>query len=161
MNRRTAILGLASAAGLTAGRGAAQQSPPAQPVPGAIALKLGQPVEIGAQSAPVKVGTEDLHIVSVGRGTFQVDKESRLTAKLKAAVTQYAKTEYWIAAAVFDPKGRLLGAAVHKEEVQYIRIGATPTVFREIDLDFGISKGFGQAAFVAVAISDRDVPKPG
>jgi hypothetical protein len=161
MNRRTAIVGLAGAVGLAAGRGNAQQAPPAKPVPGAIALKLGQPIDIAAQSAPVKVGTENLHIVSIGRGTFQVDRESRLTAKLKAGVTQYARIDYWISAAVFDPKGRFLGAAVHKEEVQSIWVGRTLTVSREIAPDFGISKAFGQAAFVVVAVSERDVPKPG
>jgi hypothetical protein len=36
-----------------------------------------------------------------------------------------------------------------------------PTVFRDIALDFGISTAFKEAAFVVVAISDRDVPKPG
>jgi hypothetical protein len=36
-----------------------------------------------------------------------------------------------------------------------------PTMFRDIPLDFGISTAFKEAEFVVVAISDRDVPKPG
>jgi hypothetical protein len=103
----------------------------------------------------------DLHILGIGTGTFQLDQESRLTGKLNAFVTQYAKVDYWISAAVFDAKGKLLGTAGHKEAVQYIRLGAMPTMQRHITLDFGISKGFKNAAFVVVAISERDVPKPG
>jgi hypothetical protein len=162
MNRRHALAGLAGAAGgaLLSG-GAARAEQPKAPIPGAIKLSLGDEVTIGAQSSPIKLDKTDLHILSVGKGTFRLDKESRLTAKLKAAVAQYAKIEYWLSAAVFDAAGKLLGTAAHKEAVDYVRLGAMPTMFRDIPLDFGISTTFKNAAFVVVAISDRDVPKPG
>jgi hypothetical protein len=161
MNRRDALTSLAGVAGgamLSGGAASGQQ--PKAPVPGAIKLQIGGEVMIGAQSSPVKVGETSLHILSVGKGIFRLDKESRLTANLKAAVAQYAKIEYWVSAAVFDTAGRLLGTAAHKEAVEYVRLGAMPTMFRDIALDFGISTAFKEAAFVVVAISDRDVPKP-
>jgi hypothetical protein len=162
MNRRkalTAMAGIAGTAGLSAGGSHAEETKVR--VPGAIALKLGEQIRIGAQSAPVKVDDTDLHIVSIGTGTFQLDKESRLTARLNAAVAQYAKVVYWISAAVFDAQGLLLGTASHKESVSYTRLGAMPTTFRKIVLDFGLSKAFNRAALVVMAISERDVPKPG
>jgi hypothetical protein len=162
MNRRHALVGLAGATGgalFAAGAASAQQ--PKAPVPGAIKLELGKDVMIGARSTPVTVDKTDIHIVSVGKGTFRLDKESRLTATLEAAVAQYAKIDYWVSAAVFDAAGKLLGTAAHKEAVEYVRLGSMPIEFRGIGLDFGISTPFKDAALVVVAISDRDVPKPG
>jgi hypothetical protein len=153
------MAGAASGVVITGGATCAQQPKP--PIPGAIRMDLDKEVTIGAQSSPIKVNNNDLHIISVGRGTFRLDKQSRLTATLFAAVTQYARIEYWISVAVFDAAGKLLGTAGHKEAVQYIRLGVIPTMLPNIALDFGISKAFKDAAFVAVAISERDVPKPG
>jgi hypothetical protein len=162
MNRRRSLEGLAGAAGgLFLASRSAHAEPPRPIVPGAIPLNLGQKTEFGIRSSPVKLDNFDLHILSIGTGTFRLDRESRLTATLKAAVTQYAAIEYWVSTAVFDVAGKLLGTASHKEKVQYIRLGATPTMFRDIELDFGISKAFKDAALVVLAISDRDVPKPG
>jgi|GEM_PF-3157759 len=162
MNRREVLFaGFGGTVGLLANQVDAQEGKADAPLPGAIPLKIGEALDIYVQSTPVKVGKEDLHIVSVGRGTFYLDKESRLTGRLKAAVAQYAKTVYWISAAVFDLKGKLLGAAAHREEVQYIRLGQAPTIFREIDLDFGISKAYSGAKFLAVSVSEPEEPKPG
>jgi RNA polymerase sigma factor (sigma-70 family) len=130
------------------------------PVPGAVPLKFDEKIRLDVRSKPVKVGKEDLHIVGIGTGTFHLAKESRLKAKLNAAVVQYTKVDYWIYAAVFDTKGRLLGTASHKEEVQYIRVGATLTCFRDIELDFGVSEDFKAAAYVVVSVSSPDVPPP-
>ncbi len=161
MDRRNALAGLA---GITSGAlltaGTAQSAEPKSTIPGAIELTLGQKLKIGVQSAAVKVNETDLHLVSIGTGTFQLDEDSRLTAILKAAVAQYAKVDYWISVAVFDAAGKLLGTAGHKEPVEYIRLGKMPTLLRDIKLDFGISKTFKDAAAVVVAISDRDVPAP-
>jgi hypothetical protein len=74
---------------------------------------------------------------------------------------QYAKVDYWISLAVFDDKLRFLGAATHKEAIQYVRAGAIPTRLPKLSFDFGISKTYKSVARLAVAISDREVPKPG
>ena len=162
MNRRRAIAGLVGAAGgVVVAAGVGRADGPKPPIPGAVPFTPGKEVKIGLSSSPVKVNDTDLHLIFIGSGTFRLDKESRLTAVLKAGVAQYAKVEYQISAAVFDAAGALLGAAGHKEAVEYIREGRWPTVAREIGLDFGVSKAFKDAAFVVVAISDRDVPKPG
>jgi hypothetical protein len=159
MNRRQAIAGLAG--GVLLAPGAAHAEQPKPTIPGAIKFDMGKQIKITAQSSPVKVDKTDVHLISIGTGTFHLDNESRLTATLKAAVTQYAQVEYWISTAVFDAAGKMLGTAAHKELVQYIRLGAIPTIFRDIKLDFGISKAFMDATFLVVAISERDVPKPG
>jgi hypothetical protein len=156
MNRRHALAGLAAAAS-----GVAFAPVPRPVIPGAIPLTLGNAIKIAARSSPVKVGKADLHIIRIGTGTFDLDKDARLTAKLKAGVTQFAEVEYWISAAVFDKAGKLLGTAQHKEKVQYIRLGAILTLSRDIELDFGISRAFKDAALVAVAISQPEVPGPG
>jgi hypothetical protein len=162
MNRRNALKGLAGAAGgiVVADRTVHAQSPKT-PVPGAIKVELGKEFMIGVQSTPVKVNESNIHLVLVGKGTFRLDHESRLTAELNAGVAQYVKVDYWISAAVFDAAGKLRGTAGHKESVEYVRIGRWPTVAREIMLDFGISNAFKDIAIVVVAISDRDVRKPG
>lgn len=159
MNRRRALAGVAGVAAY--GVGAAHAGQAEFPVPGAIKLVLGKEVTLGQRSSPVGVGGGNLHIMSIDKGTFRLDNESRLTAALKGAVTQYAKVEYRLSAAVFDAAGKLLGTASHKEAVRYIRLGAIPTVLRDIELDFGISKAFKNAAFVAVAISEIEAPTPG
>jgi hypothetical protein len=162
MNRGRALAGLAGAAGgvvLAADTVRCESAEPS--IPGAIKMTLGQEVMIGAQSTAVKMDNRDIHIISISKGTFQLDKESRLTASLNGAVAQYAKTEYWISVAVFDAAGNLLGTAAHKEAVQYIRLGLMFTTVRRIQLDFGISKAFKDAAQFVVAVSNRDVPPPG
>jgi hypothetical protein len=130
------------------------------PVPGAVPLEFDRKVTIGVRSRPVKVGKDDVHIVSVGTGVFRLTKESQLKATLNAAVVQQARVDYWVSAAVFDEKGRLLGAASHKEAVQRVRLGRVPTVFRQIPLDFGVSRDFSQAAYVVVAVSNPEVATP-
>jgi hypothetical protein len=129
-------------------------------VPDAIPIKLGELVRISVQSAPLKVGKRDLHIVSIGTGLFHLDKDARLTAVLNAGVMQYANMEYRIVVAVFDAVGQLLGVAQQDESVSYIRLGVTPRLVREINLDFGISKAFSRAAFAVTAVSERDAPEP-
>lgn len=129
-------------------------------LPNSIPIKLDEKVQISARSAPAKVGEREIHIVSIGTGLFHLDKDARLTAILNAAVAQYTNMEYRIVVAVFDGPGQLLGAAQHDESVSYTRLGVMPTLFREINLDFGISKAFSRAAFAVVGISERDVPEP-
>src|SRR5262245_33551323 len=121
MNRRRALATLTIATGgvmLTATTGRAEQPKPA--VPGAVKLDLDKETKIDVRSSAIKVNNSNIHIVSIGTGTFRLDKESRLTATLKAAVNQYAKIDFWISTAVFDAAGKLLGTAGHKESVQYI-----------------------------------------
>jgi len=163
MNRRQALLaGLASAGTL----GAAVESRGdglihgLGEIPGAIPLKVGQAIDLKVVSNPIKYKGQTFSLLSIGRGIFELDAASHLTAKLHAGVLQCAKIDYWISVAVFDAAGKLLGTASHKEEVQRIELGKPVTEFRDIALDFGISKTYANAASVVVAISERDVPAP-
>lgn len=162
MDRRHALSGIAAIAGSLpfCAIGEADESIKLS-VPNAIPIKLDENVRISIRSAPVKFGVQEIHIVSIGTGLFHLDKDARLTAVLNAGVAQYTDMEYRIVVAVFDGAGQLLGAAQHDESVSHIRLRVMPTLFREIDLDFGISKAFSRAAFAVIAISDRDVPAPG
>jgi hypothetical protein len=162
MNRRHALAGLAGAAsGMVLAAKSSPAQPPKSPIPRAMNFEMGKALNVAAKSSPFKLNDSEFHIIGVGKATFRLDNDSRLTATLKAGVMQYAKVDYWISTAVFDAAGKLLGTASHKEPVEYIRLGATPTVFREIELDFGVSKAFKNAAFVVIAISEPEVPKPG
>jgi hypothetical protein len=159
-NTLSVITGLASAAVISADKARADESGTNPVFPGTIPLKLNMPVRVAAQSAPVRVNDTDLRLVYINSAMFAMDASSRLTATLKGAITQYTRVDYWISVAVFDAAGQLLGAANHKEAVQYERVRAMPTMLREIKLDFGVSKAFQRAALVAIVISDPDVPKP-
>jgi RNA polymerase sigma-70 factor (ECF subfamily) len=130
------------------------------PVPGAVPLEFDRKITLGAKSEPVKLGKVDLYIVTVGTGTFHLTREGRLTATLNAGVTEHANVDYWVYAAVLDAKGKLLGATSHKEAVERVRERVTPTILRQIELDFGTSKDFTKAAYVVVSISNPDVPEP-
>jgi hypothetical protein len=159
MNRRRAIAVLAGGVVVSESAIRAEQDKP--PVPGAVKLELDKEVTIGVRSTPVKAFGIDLHLISIGKATFRLDKESRLSATLHVAVAQYSKVDFWISVAVFGASAKLLGTAGHQEAVRYERLGKMPTTFAKIELDFGISNAFKDAAFVVVAISERDVPKPG
>jgi RNA polymerase sigma factor (sigma-70 family) len=135
-------------------------APRVPPVPGAVRLKFDEKIDIRVSSKAIKAGGDELKIISIGTGTFHLAKDTRLTATLNAGVLQHTKVDYWIYAAVFDVEGRMLGTASHKEIVEYIRLSATPLMLRKIELDFGISQAFRNAAFVAVTISDPEIAKP-
>jgi hypothetical protein len=134
--------------------------PAEPPIPGAVPFKFDEEVKIYVRSKPVNADKDDLHIVSVGVGTFKLSNEWQLTATLKAAVVQWAKVDYRISAAVFDADGKFLGSADHTEHVQYIRLAAVPTTLPNIKLDFGVSESYKRAAFVVVSISEPKVPNP-
>lgn len=91
---------------------------------------------------------------------FKAHFGTYLKVTLKASVLQYTKMDYRVCAAVFDKNRRLLGTAQHTETVDYIRLGATPTIFKDIEFDFGNSEAYRQAAFVAFSVSDTPVPPP-
>lgn len=130
------------------------------PVPGAIALALDREIRVGASSEPVHLPGGDLRVLTVGTGVFHLANDGHLTAKMKAAVAQYANVEYRIFAAVFDAKGVLLGTASHLESVERIRLARMPTALRQVDLDFGKSRDFRRAAYASVAVSNPDFPLP-
>ena len=162
MDRREALAAMVGATGAVAlSAGALRADDDAVMIPGAVPLKLAEKMRVEAQSVPVKVRGADLHIVSIGTATFDLDKDSRLSARLNATVCQYAKVVYRVSAAAFDASGQLLGAAFHDEAVERYSVGKELTLFREIALDFGVSKAYRRATLVAVAISEPDVPMPG
>ena len=156
-NALTAIAALTSSAALSFENVRAKETPVSDIIPGAIPLKVGARVPLNASSSPVRVNTVDIHLLYLSTAVFKLDAESRMTAVLKAAVTEYADMDYWVSVAVFDAAGLLLGAVSHKETVERVRLGRVPTMQREIKLDFGISNAFSRAALMAVAISERDV----
>ncbi len=92
--------------------------------------------------------------------TFTAERGTFLKVVLKASVLQYTTMDYRVSAAVFDKNRHLLGTAQHVEKVEYVRVGRTPIVLKEIKFDFGNSDAYRQAAFVAFAVSDTPVPRP-
>lgn len=159
MNRRNIIGSLvAGLVALLTCRNSATAATTSIAIPGSIKLILDERIRIDASSKPIEMRKDTpLEIITIGTGRFSLDEKSRLTAVLSCGVTQYNDIEYWISVAVFDEAGRLLGSACHKESVQYVRAGLMPCMFREIELDFGISEAYKNATQIVVAISDRKV----
>jgi hypothetical protein len=162
MNTRTklwtAAAGIVVAFTLSSRLGFAAPDRANVPIPGAIAITMDKPIDIGVSSKPFKIRTAELRILGVSRAQFHLGPDFNLTAKMKAGVMQHARMEYLISAAIFDARGQMLGAAEHTEKVERIRLSRTPMMLREFTLDFGISKAYANAAYVVVSISDRDVP---
>lgn len=126
-------------------------------IPGAVPLTIGAPVRIngGVQSVPITVDDREISLVNIGQGKFTLDAESRLTATFNSGVSHCTETKYWIHAAVFDRRGQLLGAASNEIAVTNIRLPVSPTIIHELELDFGISKRFGDASQLVVTIGER------
>jgi hypothetical protein len=166
-NRRAFTLGaiVTSATGaihaMTRGALAADSRPTATGrVSGAIALTLDREIRIAAASEPIRLPGGEFRVLSVGKGTFHLSDDGQLTAKLNAAVAEYANADFRIYAAVFDAQGALLGTASHVQSVERVRLGAMPTMLIHVDLDFGQSRDFRRAAYASVAVSNPDFPLP-
>jgi hypothetical protein len=127
----------------------------------AIPLKLGRSVPLRIQSSGVEWGGSTFHLVSLGSIQFALDKQtSRLKADIKAGVTEFDDVDYDVSAAVFDATGKLLGAARSRCGVQRVWAGTVFATSRTINLDFGVSLDYGQAASFMVSISKRKVLTP-
>lgn len=162
MNRRDLLTAIgSSAAGIAVLGQSALADEPTTTLPDIYRITPNSETKLAAQSTAILVGDSKFNLISLGSCSLTLDDQGHLTALVKAAVTQYAKVDYWISLAVFDDKLGFLGAATHKEAIQYIRRGSIPTMMPELSFDFGISKTYKSVARMAVAISDRDVPKPG
>ncbi len=161
MNRRELIVFSGSAAGMSV-LGRSALSDEATPrLPQVYEITPNKEITLSAYSTPVIDGDFKLSIIHLGTCSLTLDDHGHLKAKVKAGIAQYAKVEYWISLAVFNSKDEFLGAATHKELVQFIRLGRIPTHLPELEFDFGISNSYKSVARLAVAISERDVPKPG
>lgn len=130
-------------------------------MPGMFDVELDKEFSLSMQSSPVVQGGARLSLISLGKCRLTLYADSRLRAKVHAAVVQYSEVDYWISLAVYNEQQELLGAAVHKEAIRYIRLGATPTMLPELEFDFGVSNRFNAVSRIAAAISERDVPEPG
>jgi hypothetical protein len=161
MRRRELLTQAASAAGLgllIPSTTHADETP--RPIPGAIPVELGKEFQLNLQSPPVTTRGGAMHLISLGKGILALASDGRLTATIHGGVKQYADTEYWISLAAYDPTGSLLGVATHKEQVRYIRLGSMPTLLRDFEFNFGISRSFSEIAWLTASLSDRDVPPP-
>lgn len=102
---------------------------------------------------PPKEALEPVANLKVSPGPF-------LRATVKASVAQYTKVEYRISCSVFDANWKLLGTASLTEQVDYIRLGHMPVLFRELQFDFGASQDYSKVAHAVFSVSNPVVPKP-
>ncbi|MHC4400926.1 MAG: HEAT repeat domain-containing protein [Planctomycetota bacterium] len=143
---------------------------PAVPA-GLIPLKLGEPIRVSVASTPVKLNQRDVHLLSLNKIEFELDKESRLKAKigtveLWAGLTKLPHViDYRVHVAIFDEKGRLLGTGSMPHGVHPHSISSLPRTHTDSSsMDFGISLNYAKAKFFALVISERDlsvIDKPG
>ncbi len=129
--------------------------------PGAVLLEFDKPIQINAASVPVKYRDQDLSVVRIGAGVFRLGRDFALTGRLSASVAPCESGNYLICARVFDARGAMLGAASQEVPVELeIVSGVTVTDFPDIQLDFGRSKDFSRAAFLAVSIDRQSSASP-
>jgi hypothetical protein len=127
----------------------------------AIPLKLGRSIPLGIQSSGVEWRGNTYHLVGLGSIQFELDKQtSRLKADVKAGVTAFDDVDYDVSAAVFDATGKLLGAARSRCGVQRDWAGKVAATCTTVNLDFGVSLDYAQAASFMVSISKRKVLTP-
>jgi hypothetical protein len=136
---------------------------PAAPT-GLIPFTLGKPIRVSVGSTPVKFNQRDVHLLYLNEIEFQLDKESRLKAKI-GAVEVWAGlrmlprvVDYRVHAAIFDEKGRLLGTGSMPHRVHPHSIASAPGIAGgSSSMDFGISLNYANAKFFALVISERDL----
>jgi hypothetical protein len=126
-----------------------------------IPLKLGRSIPLGIQSSGVEWRGNTYHLVGLGSIQFELDRRtSRLKADVKAGVTEFDDVDYDVSAAVFDARGKLLGAARSRCSVQRDWAGKVSVTSTGVNLDFGVSLDYAQAATFMVSISKRKVLTP-
>jgi len=144
----------------------AEPAVPAELIP----LKLGESIRLSIGSTPVKLNQQDVPLLSLYRIEFQLDKESRLKAKIATSkiwpgLYKLPRViDYRAHAAVFDEKGQLLGTAsmtrrVHPHLISSAPRGTinSPTAPFDSSMDFGVSLNYAKAKFFALVISERDL----
>jgi len=131
---------------------------------GLIPLKLGEKIRVSVGSTPVKFNQRDVHLLYLGEIEFQLDKESRLkakigTAELWAGLTKLPRViDYRVHAAIFDEKRQLSGTASIPHRVHPHSIVSAPGMGGgSSSMDFGISLTYAKAKFFALVISERDL----
>jgi hypothetical protein len=127
----------------------------------AIPLKFGRSIPLAVQSAGVEWRGNTYHLLGLGSIQFNLDKRtSRLKAEIAAGVTGFDDVNYDVSAAVFDATGALLGAARTRCRVHSMWAGMVASGPQTIDLDFGVSLDYANAATFMVSISKRKVMTP-
>lgn len=136
------------------------KSEPASPG-STISLKFGHRIPLTIQSSGVKWKGSTYHLVSLSSIQFELDKQtSRLKAEVKAGVMGFDSVDYDVSAAVFGSDGKLLGVARGRCAVEAMWVGTVLTRGETINLDFGVSLDYSDAAAFMVSISKRKVLTP-
>lgn len=162
MNRRHLLTLVAgSTFGLSFGNASSSAQEQRSELDGMFKATPNTELQLATASSPVIDGDSRFNLVRLGKCKLTLGDDGHLTALVSAGVAQYTNIDYWISLAVFDERRSFLGAATHKVAIQCIRRGVMPTLLPELEFDFGISNKFRTLTQIAVAISDRDVPRPG
>lgn len=125
-----------------------------------IAFELDKPIDFILRSDAVKWRENTYHLLQLHQADFSLDEANRLTALIHGSSTTFDDVEYTVHAAVFNADGMLLGTASTSCQVQRIWLGRLGMMQDEIELDFGRSKRFADAATVMLTISSMDVLTP-
>jgi len=166
MYPRTALLLLfvISALVVTVGIVRAQDAPPtdveARKSAVTIPFQSDEPVSFQLQSDDVIWRGQTFHLLRLVEAKFSLDETAHLRASLKGGSTTFDDVEYTIHAAVFDSDGMLLGTASTTYQVQRVWVGVLVHVQVKLDMDFGISKRYTDAASVMLTTSSMDVLTP-
>ncbi len=129
-------------------------------VPGAAPLVLDQPVGLDLKSDAVQWQGSTFHLLGFHEARFALDDSARLTATLAGNSTTFDEVDYTVYAAVFDKDGHLLGTSSAPYTVQRIWLGVLVLTQVSVEMDFGRSNAYTEAATVMFAISSMDVLTP-
>lgn len=119
-----------------------------------------EPVAIKLVSDDVEWQGQTFNLLGLSEVTFNLSERNRLRGSLIGGSTTFDDVTYTIHAAVFDVDGQLLGTASTEYQVQRVWIGVLAQMQAELELDFGISKRYADAATVMLTISSMDVLTP-
>ncbi|MGC4042529.1 MAG: hypothetical protein QM758_01850 [Armatimonas sp.] len=123
-----------------------------------LSIAIDKTIEPGVASPPFQRQGKKYSLLQAEKITFHRGEDSHLTAKLRLSVLAWTKAEYQIVTTVLGAWGEPLCTATHRERVQYIMLGRSPMIQREIPLDFGDSPKLSRAAFFRITI--REIAEP-
>jgi hypothetical protein len=123
-------------------------------------IVLDAPILVNVKSQDVRWRGNVYNLVRIGKTTFHLDGQSRLTAKLAGGVTTFDNVEHEIHAAVFDGMGRLLGTAKAACPVERVWISKVLLEQREWPLDFGVSLAYADARSFTLTVNEQKVLTP-
>ena len=124
-------------------------------------FQFGETKKLVAKSTPVKWQGGDVHLLTLNKFEFSLDRVSnRLAARVKGSLLTFDSIDYTIGITVFRDDATMLGVSTVVCHVPRIWLGVYAQQPVDLTLDFGVSNNYPQASRFQVSISDHTVLTP-